>query len=267
MVNKTPVINDGGLHKPLADTDKIAGATMQLSADAGNALTIGSDKGLFVPATGKASYFGSGNLVSKTLQEKKIYALPLALHDPYGTDNPLFEPDSDGAGLKKTLITVAGDTFECFNAIRTGIVSIFTEAVLPGLGSSVGGRETFAILLCKIIPTGRAAPDDFTIDAYATHVCPLTTPPMQVSGGGSFIAAGSAVSSFRVVKDDTFAYAISCPKDYSNSITFGATASPPPPTSWTYALGFTGAFNAQTPSPISGKPMVTCGYSTSILEI
>ncbi|WP_333679880.1 hypothetical protein [Dyella sp.] len=51
MAIKTPLISDGNLHKPLANPDAISGRAVQLSSDAGNKLTVGSDGGLMMSET------------------------------------------------------------------------------------------------------------------------------------------------------------------------------------------------------------------------
>lgn len=54
-MNKTPVIYETGSHKPLQDGDTLPGSTIQISQDAGNGVTIGSDGGLMGQESGLTS--------------------------------------------------------------------------------------------------------------------------------------------------------------------------------------------------------------------
>lgn len=49
MANVTPIVGTEHNHTPLADGDRLAGTTIQISTDAGNAITEGADGGLYAP--------------------------------------------------------------------------------------------------------------------------------------------------------------------------------------------------------------------------
>lgn len=50
MTTRTPIVSEIGAHRPLDATDRLPGSAVQISTNAGNALSVGSDGGLYSAA-------------------------------------------------------------------------------------------------------------------------------------------------------------------------------------------------------------------------
>jgi hypothetical protein len=138
MATKTPIILDATKHTPLASGDKLPGTAVQLSADASNTLSLGSDDGLFAPP----SSIGA-RTASVTSNGLGIIAMDKAAW--YSVGNIALNGDVVAADD----FTFAGSVWHSFMLKQTGnyLLTLAAAGALKSPTSLVAGQQYWLALM------------------------------------------------------------------------------------------------------------------------